>query len=291
MLCRRGRALVVLAILAAVAEAANHTRSEDDEDGGSIWETLEDVMIVMLASFGLFVIFALRDLWIPVVWENTVERWSLPSLRNIHCVGWLASRLCPGMVGSFHEAFRLRIAFQEAWNLKKTDMLSGMTCYIVVSCGNNPPKTTSAKSVPSDNRSIPVVWNDILDLEVGVADDFVRIQIIDMEIEEGDGVIGEALLTVTEFYDRMEGTLEVGKTLPDFRKKLRFKNQDAGELVLTLWATRPGHPLPAIARGMGLPTKGEKDFAGKSRVGPTPFRAEEAPLYSSYTPLVSQRPA
>lgn len=227
----------------------------------SILDVTENVLVAALSLFGVFVLFALRELWLPAVWQNTFGKWKCGSIRNVHCIGWCWACCCPCCSDRFHPPFRLRVAVQEGWNLRQKDVMRTMECYVVVSCGTNPAKTSSARKIPTSNNRYPVVWNDIVDLEVAIADEHVTIHVMDLDGPNSDEVVGEANLAISDFFYKMEGELSEVKCLEHVRKKLLFRNQDAGEIVVSLYATGSGKPLPPVVPGMALdPSQGGAEY-------------------------------
>jgi hypothetical protein len=126
--------------------------------------------------------------------------------------------------------------------------LSGRACYVNATAGNNPPKTTSIRKVPTQSHYYPVVWNEPLDLEMTVADEFIHLQIV-----ESDGtVLGTTQLSCAEFWPLMEGSLEDVMYLRDrsIVKQIFEGGKQSGELEVSLYATLPGNAMPEVIQGL-----------------------------------------
>jgi hypothetical protein len=236
-----------------------------DNPGRSIGQLVRHSLEAALTAFVLLVVIALRDYWLPIV-RDVFAAWHCPSFRDNYCMGWLSSKLCPCCVNKFHEPFRLRIAVKRAWNLRRTDIFGNMEAFVLVQCGNNPLKSTAVQVVPLDNGYYPVEWNDTIDIEVQISDEFITLQVADFDQMSSSDVIGATSLCVSEFYDKMQGSLsDVGgkHSCGEISKPLVMRGEDAGELVVELFATKPGKPLPAVTPGVydgsGAPVTSEQE--------------------------------
>jgi len=139
-----------------------------------------------------------------------------------------------------------------------------MECYGVLTCGINPSKTTVIQPVPLNNRSAPVVWNDGVDLEVQIADEFVSVRVYKFQEKAAHELIGSVQISVPDVFSRMEGRLEKVKSLEHQSAKLLWTREDgsledAGKITFSVYATKPHTPLPPVLPGMDLRTVEEFD--------------------------------
>jgi hypothetical protein len=205
-----------------------------------------------LFVFVVILLIAFRKYWIPF-FVACYEKLHCPTPRDNPCIGWCCARCCPCMVNQYHPPFRLRIAVNKAWHLRKVEMFGVMDAYVSIRCGNNPAKSTSPMPVPFDNSHSPVEWKEYIDLEVQISDDFITLQVVDQKQEmigmSSAHVIGTATLVVSEFFPRMADTLDTagGSYLSD-TKQLLYNSDYAGEIDVELFATPPGKVLPAVIR-------------------------------------------
>lgn len=218
---------------------------------------LLDLLVIILTLFAAFAGWGLKWLWWPFVRDGVLAKMRSKSIRDKPCIGRCTSYMCPCCFDRFHEPFRLRMIVHQAWHLRRTEMMwVHVQCYVMVTCGNNPAKTTTVRTVPISN-STPVVWNDALDLEVRTTDEWVNLQVVR---QDEDDLIGSAQLSISDFFSQMHGKLDEVCSLEKVTKKLYWENeigslQDAGDIVLSLYATRPQKPLPPVLPGMDLSTK------------------------------------
>jgi len=227
------------------------------EDDAPNLEIFLNVLIVLVAGFFLFLVWGLKGIWWPLLWENTVSKMRLQSPRNAYCIAWITSCLCPCCFNRFHPPFRLRLVVHEAWNLRRIDVMNHMECFVEAKCGLNPSKTTAIQSVPLNNRSEPVIWNDAVDLEVQITDEILAIQVHNSAPLLPDQLIGSAHLSVSDEFSRMQGSLEKVKSIERETAKLMWVREDgnledAGKIVFSLYATKPQRPLPPVLPGMDV---------------------------------------
>lgn len=223
----------------------------------------QNLVVIGALLFALLVASGTRDQWGPPLYDATIGQIHCCSCRNNYlcgcCWAWSAFCLCccSDKWGQFHPNFRLRILFHEARGLRKTDMFGSMQVFVKVRCGNNPIKTTSVQSMPvgvpmlggSKNN---VIWNEPIDIEVATVDETISIECCDQDTLGADDIIGKCALQVSEFYSQMESVAEAKMSIlrmPDgsISKRLLYGgNKDAGQVVLSLFATSPGQPLPPV---------------------------------------------
>jgi len=243
-------------LVAAAAGTMHSGHSASNPEGLMVFM---NVLLLLIVGFGLFMVWGLRGFWWPVVRENTLAKMKCSSPRNCYCIGWCCSCLLPCCVDRFHDPFRLRIVVQCVRDLRRTDALRfhTMYCYVAISCGNNPLKTTAVRKVPLAS-SAPVVWNDALDLEIQIADEWLYLEVFDCNVEDKATVVGSVQMSISDFYSRMQGSLAEVRSLEGQTRRLLFAKgdgsipEDAGVITLSLYATRPQTPLPALLPGMGL---------------------------------------
>merc|ERR1719263_1926079 len=120
-----------------------------------------------------------------------------------------------------------------------------MEVFILVTCGNNPAKTTSVRHVPNDNEAYPVEFSDAVDLKVLIADEFIQIQVIDVDRSEAE-IVGGTVFRVSDMLDMMSGSINDLLSLEGVSKTLMFEGDDAGELHMHLYATRLDKALPPV---------------------------------------------
>lgn len=222
----------------------------------------QNLLIVVLILFAVLVAAGTRDQWGPPLYDATLGQIHCCSCRNCYlcgcCWAWWAYFLCccSDKWGNFHPNFRLRILFHEARGLRKTDMFGNMQVFVKVRCGNNPIKTTSVQDMPvglpvlGGNKN-NVIWNEPIDLEVATSDETISIECCDQDAM-GASIIGKCALQVSEFYSLMErvpgANMRILK-MPEgsISKRLLYGgNKDAGQIILSLFATDPGQPLPPV---------------------------------------------
>lgn len=213
-----------------------------------------DCAVVALSCFLFFVACGLRELWLPYV-RRHMTNVKCSSLRNVYSIGRCLACICPCVFGEFHPPFRLRIVVLEGWNLRKSDVLTQMQSYIIFRSGNNPLKSTSIRKVPIRNDTYPVVWNDVVDLEIEITDKWVSFEVVDQDTYSEDDVIGAAGIYVHEIFEKMEGRLSEVKYIERVPFQLSWQPdqgamEEAGEIIFSLYATNPGRPLPPITQGM-----------------------------------------
>uniref|UniRef100_A0A7S2IDF0 C2 domain-containing protein n=1 Tax=Alexandrium andersonii TaxID=327968 RepID=A0A7S2IDF0_9DINO len=218
-------------------------------------EVIVNLLIILVVGFFLFLVWAVRGLWWPLVRESTIDKMRLPSIRNVYCVAWLCSCACPCLFSRFHPPFRLRVVVHEAWNLRRIDVVNAMECFVVVKCGLNPAKTTVIQAVPMNNRSQPVIWNDAVDLEVQITDEVLGFEVYNSAQLTPDQLIGSVAVSVSDAYSRMQGHLDEVKSLERDSAKLMWMSdgstiEDAGRITFSLYGTRPQTPLPPVLPGM-----------------------------------------
>eukprot|EP00928_Gymnodinium_smaydae_P065275 TRINITY_DN48441_c0_g1_i1.p1 TRINITY_DN48441_c0_g1~~TRINITY_DN48441_c0_g1_i1.p1 ORF type:complete len:269 (-),score=55.13 TRINITY_DN48441_c0_g1_i1:209-1015(-) len=237
---------------------------EDPEQYDSFAEVVKNGMVTCIVIFVLIVVFANKDMWWPPLYEATCGSMKCCNPRNCYCIGWSTSTFCPCWFQKFHEPIRLRMAIHEGWYLRRVDPLSTMQVFVLILCGNNPAKTTAVRTVPTHNDTRPVEWSDAVDLEVAIADEFITLQVIDVDRSEEPEVVGSTTIRVSEMLEMMAdpengqvgGSLDGGGlALERVTKTLMFEGDDAGELLLSLYATRKGTPLPPMLPGMAAHTE------------------------------------
>lgn len=238
---------------ATVALSATDSTSDDAPK----LEIIVNVLIILVIGFFLFLLWGLKGLWWPLIRENTIDKMKLPSIRDVYCIAWLCSCFCPCCFDAFHPPFRLRMLVHEAWNLRRIDVMNSMACFVVVSCGLNPAKTTVIQPVPLNNRMVPVVWDDAVDVEVRITDEMLGIKVYNSAPLTPDQLIGSAYISVSDVFSRMQGRLDKMMSLERESAKLMWVTEggsleDAGRLTFSLYATEPQRPLPPVLPGMGL---------------------------------------
>eukprot|EP00929_Paragymnodinium_shiwhaense_P065459 TRINITY_DN32806_c0_g1_i1.p1 TRINITY_DN32806_c0_g1~~TRINITY_DN32806_c0_g1_i1.p1 ORF type:complete len:496 (-),score=58.08 TRINITY_DN32806_c0_g1_i1:309-1796(-) len=201
------------------------------------------LILLFVTLVVLAVLYATSEFWWFFVYDNTFGKCHCCNILNVPGVGWAAGTLCWCCCYPYHPNFRLRVLIHEAWDLPRT----GGHCHIVARCGINPIKTTSSQHVPKNNMPAggsPVVWNEPLDFEIRVSDEFIHLQLV----SEAHGDIGKLTLEVSEFLHEMNGSWENVKYSTKIKKcnMMRFGRQ-AGELHVSLYATRPGVALPSAS--------------------------------------------
>lgn len=244
--------------------------SVEADDGSSLFAGLaadvpifgQNLLIIAIVLFGVMVAAGTRDQWGPPLYDATLGQIHCCSCRNCYlcgyCYAWCAYCLCccSGKWGNFHPNFRLRILFHEARGLRKTDMFGSMQVFVKVRCGNNPIKTTSVQDMAVGlpilgGKKNNVIWNEPIDLEVATVDETISIECCDQDAM-GDSVVGKCALQVSEFYsqmDRVGGTNMRVLSMPEgsISKRLLYGgNKDAGQIILSLFATDSGQPLPPV---------------------------------------------
>eukprot|EP00747_Dinoflagellata_sp_TGD_P023409 gnl/TRDRNA2_/TRDRNA2_129781_c0_seq1.p1 gnl/TRDRNA2_/TRDRNA2_129781_c0~~gnl/TRDRNA2_/TRDRNA2_129781_c0_seq1.p1 ORF type:complete len:385 (+),score=63.58 gnl/TRDRNA2_/TRDRNA2_129781_c0_seq1:23-1156(+) len=224
------------------------------------------IILVIVTGFILLCLF--RGLWVPLVYETTCGLCHCPSPRNIKCcgftcIGWFLSKICPCCFQEWHNNFRLRIVFLEATCLQSTEELSdGAKVYLMVTCGNNPYKTTSMKRIPADNSRYPLVWNESVDLDVFTADHAVVVKLMDPDPGKGFGTstdhveIARCTIKIAEFYHMLDFDADpdapMGRPLKAnnkqksserggvITKKLKQGDEQAGFLDMEMYIKREG---------------------------------------------------
>lgn len=230
--------------------SATDARSADD-GGGGIAALVRNCMTFSVVAFVVLLLYANKDLWWPSLYDATCASVKCCNPRNCYCIGRTTSTCCPCWFPDFHEAVRLRIAIHEAWCLRDVDSYGSMNVFVLVTCGNNPAKTTTVRRVPSNNEQRPVVWSDVVDLQVAIADEFVTLQVVDVDRAEAPEVVGSTALRVTDLLRMMTGSLDgEGLALEGVVKTLMYEGGDSGELHMSVYATRPGRALPPVLPGM-----------------------------------------
>ncbi|CAK0843998.1 unnamed protein product [Prorocentrum cordatum] len=174
-------------------------------------ETIWQACVLLIGLFLAFVAWGTRSLWRPVIDALLA---GVDSPRNIPLVGRCCACLCPCAVAQYHPPFRLRVVVHGGWRLRRPPDLGAssdpMQCYVVLRCGVNPPKTTCVQPVPvgiylSDRN--PVMWDDVLDVEVRVSDDVLVLEVVDCTLEPPEHVVGRVDLSIAEIYSDLSGEL------------------------------------------------------------------------------------
>merc|ERR1711933_414505 len=226
--------------------------------------------------------------WSPYVFGNPFVKWLFWCVGNHPCLGRFCNCVCPCCCERPHEPFRLRVALEEGWALRPADVTAPRrACYVAVRCGRNPVKTTAVQLVPPSNAARePVRWYDTVDVEVTGTDRFVILEVMDADSED---IVGTVQLAVEDFYPKLQGSLDsvmsaehmtrklflgsLEEPAPDllgqlpligpmletigmlghmfgFAPEAQQAHEEAGEIVFSLYATRPWTPLPAVQPGM-----------------------------------------
>lgn len=217
-------------------------------------DILLDFLVLAVSCFLLFLAYGLKGVWLPYVLDF-VPKLKIGSLRDCYCIGYCASCLCPGTFEGFHEPFRLRIIVHEGWQLRCTDALVQMECFVAISCGTNPTKNTLIRPVPRNNAKYPVVWEDAVDLEIQISDSWLDLEVWDYDGFTKNDLVGSIQISATGIYNRMEGDPSEVRSLEWQKHELLWRREngaliEAGFITLSFFATKPSTPLPPILPGM-----------------------------------------